>query len=170
MDSADKRGIIGETSLFGGSKVPKDDPRIVALGEVDELDSILGWCRCIAESEALSAEIKQVQRDLYLLEAELATPADAGKKPQVPVITRDHYSRLEDCIERARGITGPINQFVTPGGTELSCRLHIARTCCRRAERSAVRLNREAGLREELLIYLDRLSDLLFAWSQQVGS
>ncbi|UCD29086.1 MAG: cob(I)yrinic acid a,c-diamide adenosyltransferase [Planctomycetota bacterium] len=164
-----KDGNGGETSLFNGIRVPKDDPRIITLGDLDELHSFLGWCRCICDSRLLASRIERIQHDLYLLCSELARPAGAEDTYSFPTVNREHCSQLETWIDEASEITGPINKFVIPGGTELASRLHIARTCCRRAERSVVALSRSVKVRAEVFIYLNRLSDLLFGWSCQVN-
>ncbi|MHC4799588.1 MAG: ATP:cob(I)alamin adenosyltransferase, partial [Planctomycetota bacterium] len=113
-------GDGGETSLFDGTRVPKDDPRIIALGDVDELDSLLGWCRSESGSGIITSGLEQLQRDLYLLGTELAGGPGAKRKGTDQMIGPREISRLEDWIERARAIAGPVKSLVLPGGTELA--------------------------------------------------
>jgi len=161
-----KTGDGGETSLFDGTRVSKDDPRIGILGELDELTSLLGWCRSAGGHPIIIEKIAELQRELYLSCAEIAMPPSSRGGSKVAFIEQEHYARLESWIDQAIDMTGPIDRFILPGGTELASRLHLARTCCRRVERSMVMLSRTTKLREELLIYINRLSDLLFAWSR----
>lgn len=162
-------GDQGETSLFDGSRVPKSDARVWAYGETDELNSLLGWCRCAAGVSSLGARIPQVQNELFMIGAELATPPAARNVPRARRVGPEQVRRLEDWIDEASELTGPLNHFILPGGAELAARLHVARTCCRRAERAVVTLDRQESIRKELIVYLNRLGDLLFAWARQAN-
>jgi len=160
-----RTGDMGETSLVDGSRVAKDDPRVCAYGNVDELNSVLGWCRAACEG-AIAQSIVDIQSQLFHVCSELATPPTAGDKWKHLAITQDHCRRLESWINEAEAAAGSVGCFVLPGGTEAACRLHMARVCCRRAERSIVTLHRVSPVRAELLAYLNRLSDLLYAWTR----
>ncbi|NLE59032.1 MAG: cob(I)yrinic acid a,c-diamide adenosyltransferase [Planctomycetes bacterium] len=160
-----RTGDTGETSLIDGSRVAKDDVRVCAYGNVDELNSVLGWCRAACRGE-IAQNIIEIQSRLFHICSELATPPTAGGKWEHLAITRDHCLRLESWIDEATATVGPINHFVLPGGAEAACRLHMARVCCRRAERGIVALHHISPVRAELMIYLNRLSDLLYAWTR----
>lgn len=164
-----KTGDDGQTSLFDGSRVSKDDLRVWSYGELDELNATLGLCCGVGASATLISRVQQVQSDLFCLGAELATPEGAKQSGFVPHLADADVTRLEGWIDEACAATPPIRHFVLPGGTELAARLHLARTVCRRAERATVHLGRETAVRNTVVVYLNRLSDLLFAWSRWVN-
>ena len=161
-----KTGDRGETGLFGGGRVPKDHVRVAAYGEVDELNSVIGVA--IAQLGAplqpdLGPGLREVQADLFVVGANLATPAEGGRaNPHVPVLDPARITALEAWIDAAEGELEPLRHFVLPGGTPAAAALHLARTVCRRAERRVVTLAREAHVDPDHAIYLNRLSDLLF--------
>jgi cob(I)alamin adenosyltransferase len=163
-----KTGDRGETGLFGGQRVPKDDARVEAYGDVDELNSVLGIVisRLHAEGQSPLAEaLRAVQSDLFTVGANLATPAaeDGGRESSfIPALREGRVEELEGLIDAAEGELEPLKSFVLPGGTEAAAYLHLARTVCRRAERRVVSLSRQARVGEEWITYLNRLSDLLF--------
>lgn len=161
-----KTGDGGETSLFDGTRVGKDHPRVAAYGDLDELNAALGWCRSAPGAEAISSKIVAIQPQLLSLGAELASPPESAQAARVPRIADPQCRRLETWIDEATEAIEPLEHFVLPGGTELACRLHLARTCCRRAERSLVALARSEVVRPEVIVYLNRLSDLLFTWAR----
>jgi cob(I)alamin adenosyltransferase len=156
-----KTGDKGETDLFGGKRVPKDDLRIDAYGTVDELNSLVGTARSFNEDKILDLVLSEIQNQLFVLGADLATPPDA-KSPAVRRITVKDYTTLEGIIDDFEGRLGALNSFVLPGGAKTASFLHCARTVCRRAERLVVSLRRKQEGSEEILIFLNRLSDLLF--------
>jgi cob(I)alamin adenosyltransferase len=160
-----KTGDRGETGLFGGARVPKDDARVEAYGDVDELNSVLGVAVAQLEDEELRAGLRVVQADLFTLGARLATPApeDGGRdNPWIPRLDEGRVAELERWIDRAEEELEPLQNFVLPGGSAGAAALHLARTVCRRAERRVVSLARAATIDEGVVIYLNRLSDLLF--------
>lgn len=161
-----RTGDRGETSLFDGSRVPKDHARVAAYGDVDELNSFMGWCRCADGAGPLMERMEVVQNELFILGAELATPAGSRASGAIPRLAPESARRLESWIDEAVAPVPPLKLFVLPGGTELAARLHIARTVCRRAERAIVALAQNTEVDPEIIIYLNRLSDLLFAWSR----
>jgi cob(I)alamin adenosyltransferase len=161
-----RTGDAGQTSLFDGTRVQKDDIRVAAYGDVDELNAVLGWCSCAAEDAALRERLAQIQADLFVVGAELATPPDTPAAGRIPLCRPEHAARLEGWIDEACAGTPPLRTFVLPGGTELASRLHMARTVSRRAERSVIHLGHENKIRSEVVVYLNRLSDLLFAWAR----
>jgi cob(I)alamin adenosyltransferase len=144
--------------------VPKDDLRVAAYGDVDELNSALGLVRA-TEPEALGDEVLEaIQRDLFAMGGHLATPDPEKVRAALEKATlgEARVRAMEDAIDAADAELTPLRAFILPGGTAKSAALHLARTVCRRAERSVVRLAREAQVPAIFLVYLNRLSDLLF--------
>jgi cob(I)alamin adenosyltransferase len=163
-----KTGDRGETGLFGGRRVPKDDVRVAAYGDVDELNSTLGLAIVALDAAGVadvSGGLRQVQADLFTVGANLATPRPedgSRENAHVPVLAEGSVEALERWIDGAEEELEPLKAFVLPGGSPAASALHLARTVCRRAERSVVGLAREAAIGDEILRYLNRLSDLLF--------
>jgi cob(I)alamin adenosyltransferase len=163
-----RTGDAGETSLFGGTRARKDDARVDAYGEVDELNAWLGFVRASHLDPALDEALVALQRDLFALGAQLADPADKlAPRVTKAVIDDDHVVRLEQLIDRLEGDLPPLRRFILPGGTAAGAALHIARTVCRRAERRIVALNPRVD--PILLRYVNRLSDLLFVLARVVN-
>ena len=147
-------GDKGETSLGDGSRVAKTDPRIAATGDVDELNSVVGWTAVVAEGE-VRALLERIQNELFDLGADLAIPL--GKEGLR--VTQEQVDRLEADCDAWNERLEPLKSFVLPGGTELAARLFLTRAVCRRAERAALALADRGAL---VTVYLNRLSDLLF--------
>jgi len=164
-----RTGDAGETSLADGSRVGKDHVRVAACGDVDELNASLGWCRGASGPETITNRIHTLQNELCAIIAELAMPLDTGQAAGVSRIDAACGARLETWIDEAVAGVKPLRSFIVPGGTERACRFHLARACCRRAERSVVALARTSRVRPEILTYLNRLGDLLFAWARQAN-
>jgi cob(I)alamin adenosyltransferase len=159
-----KTGDAGETGLFGGGRVGKDHPRVAAYGAVDELNAALGLAASL-EPRAFERELLEtVQRDLFTIGAELASPdpAKLAKSLPGPRLGDAAVEALEDAIDRTEAALPPLKQFILPGGTSKAAALQLARAVCRRAERAAVTLSRDAAVSPAILKYLNRLSDLLF--------
>ena len=156
-------GDDGTTGLFGGDRVSKDDARIDAYGAVDELNASLGLALVSCTHEPISRHLGPVQSRLFDLGADLATPAGSSYSDKVARMNTEQVKQLEESIDAIDGMNDPITSFVMPGGTELASRLHLARCICRRAERETVRLGRRDEITPEAIIFLNRLSDLLFA-------
>jgi cob(I)alamin adenosyltransferase len=159
-----KTGDAGDTGLFGGGRVPKSDLRVSAYGDVDELNAVLGMARCIEVMPRIDEVLVPIQRDLFAIGALLATP-DREKMAQhleKARIDEGRIAELEGAIDDAEQELEPLRAFIIPGGTPKAAQLHVARTVCRRAERSVVRLQADVELPELAVIYLNRLSDLLF--------
>jgi cob(I)alamin adenosyltransferase len=161
MNIYTKTGDRGDTSLFGGQRVPKDALRIEAYGTVDELNSVLGIVRSDNSGDEIDGILEQIQIQLFQLGADLATPR-SGKPARIRRIDAKDAQGLERIIDRLDGQLKPLKSFVLPGGSPIAARLHFARTVCRRAERIIVRLSRNEDIGEYITIYLNRLSDLLF--------
>jgi len=160
-----KTGDRGTTGLFGGGRVPKDDPRVEAYGDVDELNAALGLSRAIELMPRVDEVLVGVQRDLFALGALLATPdtAKMHEKLAKARISDERIGELERAIDACDAELDPLTAFILPGGTPKAAALHVARTICRRAERRVVRLAHETELPPVVIVYLNRLSDLLFS-------
>ena len=157
-----KTGDAGETGLFGGPRVAKDDVRVEAYGAVDELNAALGVARARGGEPEINAVLAAVQEQLFTIGAELATPADAAARSVVPAVDPAWTAALESAIDRFEANLPPLRHFILPCGTALAADLHVARAVCRRAERRVVALHHLAPVASEILAYLNRLSDLLF--------
>lgn len=158
-----KSGDQGETGLGDGTRVPKDAARVVAIGEVDELNAVLGLVIANCPDCLESALLRSIQNDLFDVGADLCVPPGTREAAgQCLRVTAAQAQRLEQAIDRLNENLQPLNSFILPGGTRAAAWLHLARTVCRRAERAVVTLTRTEKLNEQVLIYLNRLSDLLF--------
>jgi cob(I)alamin adenosyltransferase len=178
-----KRGDDGGTDLFAGGRTTKTDPRIHAIGEVDESNAALGLAISACDPGDIKDILLQVQPRLFDLGTDMATPApgsaperspESGPGPVKPRrITQQHIDNLEHHIDTVCEQLPAMKHFILPGGSELAARLHLARTVCRRAERACVALNEADPATAHAVIYLNRLSDLLFALArlanQQAG-
>lgn len=156
-----KGGDKGETGLYGGARVPKDELRIRAYGTLDELNAVLGMV--LAEpgvSQELQLSFRRIQSELFLLGAELATPR--GKSLKMDLLDSSPITALENEIDAMEVQMKPLQTFILPGGTKPSALTHFARTVSRRAEREVVSLNRSEPLRPVVMQYLNRLSDYFF--------
>jgi len=161
-----RAGDRGDTGLIGGSRVPKDHPRVEAYGAVDELNSHLGVVIAELDDPEASSLLQDVQHRLFDLGAELATPpaqfSPAG-------ITRDDVEVLERAIDRVEDALPPLREFILPGGTRSAAALHVARAVARRVERKVVGLARSETVNPQIVPYLNRLSDLLFVLARAVN-
>jgi len=168
-----RRGDTGLTDLYGGRRVSKDSLRVEAYGTVDELNSLIGLVRSTGGPDSVQGPLESIQSRLFEIGADLATPEPPeGEAPKrsVPRIGDEHVAELEGWIDDASGAVPPMTHFVLPGGTELASRLHVARCVCRRAERLCVALAHAEPTGEALVIYLNRLSDLLFAMARRANA
>jgi cob(I)alamin adenosyltransferase len=159
-----KTGDQGDTGLFGGGRVPKSDSRVEAYGEVDELNAIIGFARSVESLPRIDEVLTPIQRDLFALGAILATPDRSRMKQHLEKARIDdlRIADLEHAIDDCEAELQPLNAFIIPGGTPKAAALHVARTVCRRAERRVVALRSAVELPGVVIIYLNRLSDLLF--------
>jgi cob(I)alamin adenosyltransferase len=159
-----KTGDAGDTGLFGGGRVAKNHPRVEAYGDVDELNAMLGAVRAAEPMPRIDEVLVPIQRDLFAIGALLATP-DRDKMEKHLEKARVDDSRvaeLERAIDDADAELEPLRAFIVPGGTQKAAALHVARTVCRRAERRVVELAQVTTIPPLVVIYLNRLSDLLF--------
>jgi cob(I)alamin adenosyltransferase len=158
-----RRGDGGETDLFGGSRVPKDDLRVEVYGAVDELNAVLGACAARTSHQDVRTIVRGIQNLLFDLGGYLASPdADRRARSGVPEPQSDDVEAVETRIDALEAELEPLKRFILPGGCEAAAAFHIARAVCRRAERRAVELHRDDPISEPSLRYLNRLSDLLF--------
>lgn len=154
-----KTGDDGETGLWGGLRVAKDALRVHAYGTVDECNAAVGLARAAGPEAELDAILAQVQSQLFVVGADLATPGEAAS---IPRVGEAEVSFLEGAIDALEATLEPLRQFILPGGAPAAAHLHLARTVCRRAERWAVSLSREEPCNPQVGVYLNRLSDFLF--------
>jgi cob(I)alamin adenosyltransferase len=163
-----KTGDDGDTGLFGGGRVPKNDIRVEAYGAVDELNSFVGLALASLTDGAVRRGLLLIQNDLFALGANLATPQgdDSRPRPQTPDVPVARVEAMEEWIDQATEQLPELRQFILPGGTESAAILHVCRSVCRRAERAVVALGREEALDPGIVPYLNRLSDLLFVWAR----
>lgn len=161
-----RTGDTGETDLYGGERVRKDELRVVAYGGVDEANAALGVAATLGETQRL----QQLQAELFVVGGDLATPLTLGEG-RVPRITAEDTARLEREIDALEATLEPLRNFILPGGTPLAVALHLARTVVRRAERGVVTLidTEPEQTNPETLRYLNRLSDLLFALARSAN-
>ncbi len=160
-----KAGDRGETGLGDGRRVAKDHPRVEAYGQVDELNAVLGLL--VAYCPDAAGLVRSIQNDLFDVGADLCVPPAEGEQPgQCLRVTAAQAERLEAVIDRLNEPLEPLRSFVLPGGTPAAAWLHLARTVCRRAERAAVTLARSEPVNPQAVVYLNRLSDLLFVMAR----
>lgn len=184
-----RSGDDGTTGLFGGGRVGKHHPRVEAYGTVDECNACIGLALAALESalpkpgqieappRASSAEIADrlrnilaaLQSRLFDVGADLATPPQSKHESKVHRLTADHVAEAERWIDEIDAGNTPMTHFVMPGGTELAARLHVARTVCRRAERAMVQLSQSEEVNPHAIVYINRISDMLFAMARRAN-
>ncbi len=168
MRTFNKRGDKGETSLFLGPRIPKSDPHCEAYGTIDEAVAVIGLARALSQDQKTKDMLLGVQKDLFVLAGELATPPEAHDKlaGRYPVITSGDVQRLEGLINDLEQRVKMPKEFVIPGAKPASATIHLARATIRRAERRVVSLQQDGQVpNKEVLKYLNRLADLLFTLS-----
>jgi cob(I)alamin adenosyltransferase len=167
-----RTGDAGETGLFAGGRVPKDHPRVSACGDVDELNAALGVAMTLEPADADRELLEAIQRDLFAIGSELATPDPAKVPPGAarPFAGDARVAALERAIDACEAELAPLREFILPGGTPKAAAFHLSRTVCRRAERAVVRLARDSTVSPPVLRYLNRLSDLLFVLARATNA
>jgi len=165
-----KTGDGGETGLFGGGRVKKSDLRVEAYGDVDEVNAHLGRALTLLANHPLAREIEEIQADLFTLGADLATVPAAAATSTALRLSPQRSLRLEELIDRWESETAPLKHFILPGGSPGGAALQVCRAVCRRAERSLVRLSLAESVNPDAVVYLNRLSDLLFVLSRWVNA
>jgi cob(I)alamin adenosyltransferase len=163
-----KTGDKGDTRLFDGTQVRKNDPRVDAYGEVDELNATLGAAAAFLEDTELKTILHDIQRDLFSIGAELADPRHRGSKEKSK-LNPARVTVLEQTIDRFETELPPLRQFILAGGGPAGALLHVARTVCRRAERRVVALKDATDIDPRIVEYLNRLSDFLFVFARLVN-
>lgn len=161
-----KTGDDGSTVLITGKRVPKDDIRVEAYGTVDELNSSLGLVLTHQPMEKLQPILARIQSDLFDIGSELACPNPEEAPMPLPVLRNEVVEEIEGHIDLLSLEVPPLNQFILPGGSAAASFLHQARTVCRRAERRVVTLSHLDSVNENIIVYLNRLSDLLFVMAR----
>jgi cob(I)alamin adenosyltransferase len=163
-----KTGDAGETGLWGGLRVRKDALRVHAYGTVDECNAAVGLARAAGIEAGLDQLLAEVQNQLFVVGADLATPGEGGAT--IPRVGAAAVTFLETSIDALEAELQPLQQFILPGGTPAAAQLHLARTICRRAERWVVSLAAEEALNPQLQIYVNRLSDFLFVAARSANA
>lgn len=164
-----RTGDRGDTRLFDGTKTRKDDPRVDAYGDVDELNSFIGAAVASLTDRVLVAFLLEIQRDLFSVGAQLANPKSAGETNERFRLDSHRVAVLEEAIDEFETELPPLRQFILAGGCPEGALLHVARTVCRRAERRVVALSASIAVDETVIRYLNRLSDFLFVLARVVN-
>ena len=159
-------GDKGETGLYGGTRVGKENPRVEAYGAVDELNSQLGVARTLVRDQRMSEILKDVQKDLFTLGGDLASEIVSAN---VPRIGKANLSKLEDVTDELNAGLSSLRRFILPGGSMPGAELHVARAVCRRAERRIVALARVEAINPDIIPYINRLSSFLFVIARAVN-
>jgi cob(I)alamin adenosyltransferase len=159
-----RTGDRGETALFGAGRVSKAHARVEAYGTVDELNATLGWAVLQVSDASIQQRLRAMQHDLFTLGADLASPpvSEGRRRPDTPDLPTARIAEMESWMDDADAELPALRAFVLPGGTPGAAALHVCRTVCRRAERGVVRLAEAESVSEDVVRYLNRLSDLLF--------
>jgi cob(I)alamin adenosyltransferase len=162
-----KGGDKGETGLFGGERVSKNSARIEAYGTIDELNSFIGQAITEVKSNDVKDLLNTIQNQLFTVGSDLATPrSEKNEKYQIPRVPKEFFENIENQIDKFESELEPLKNFILPGGGKAAAILNICRTVCRRAERRVVTLKSSEDIGENILIFLNRLSDLFFVLSR----
>lgn len=162
-----RTGDDGDTGLFGGGRVSKSDPRVAAYGAVDEFNAVLGWTITQVQEPGIASRLATLQPDLFAIGAHLATVVRPGARPpKLPPVPAARVPEIERWIDDAEATLPKLTAFVMPGGSAGGAALHVARTVCRRAEREIVGLAQTAEVPSSIIVFMNRLSDLLFVWAR----
>ena len=158
-----KTGDAGETGLGTGKRVQKNHPRIMVLGELDHLNSIIGWVISACENKELTEPLKNIQQDIFNIGADMSLP-----ERDADLLKKERLANIENQIESITNVLPPLKEFILPGGNELISRIHIARTTCRNTERAMISMFNTEGVNELHGKYINRLSDYLFSLARLV--
>jgi cob(I)alamin adenosyltransferase len=165
-----RAGDQGETALFGGDRVPKDHPRVEAYGSVDELNSALGVAASFVRQRRVVAALQSIQNELLNLGSELAAESGSGaEKSRTFLDPESRIANLERLVDEYDAKLSTLRTFILPSGSRAGALLHMARSVCRRAERAVVRLSHQEAVNPQAVVYLNRLSDLLFVLARYVN-
>lgn len=158
-----KGGDKGETGLFGGERVSKDSERIEAYGTIDELNSFIGLAAAEIEDQKIISLLEKIQNYLFILGADLSSPdTEKNQKQNIPRVTEEFINEMEKEIDYFDSRNEELKNFIIPGGDKGTALLHVCRTVCRRGERRVVTLNKKVNIGQNIIIFLNRLSDLFF--------
>ena len=152
-----KTGDDGKTSLADGQRITKNHPIINALGDLDHLNSIIGWAEAASSNKIYSQDLKNIQQDIFNISADMSLP-----EREINLLKNERIAELEKHIDNMTDLLPPLKEFILPGGSEFVSRLHIVRTSCRNAERSMVTMSDNNNHENAHLKYINRLSDYLF--------
>ena len=158
-----KTGDAGQTGLGTGQRVQKDHLRIIVLGELDHLNSIIGWTISACKNKELAKSLKNIQQDIFNIGADMSMP-----ERDADLLNKDRITDLEHQVEKITDVLPPLKEFILPGGSELISRIHIARTTCRNAERAMISMFNSEGANVLHGKYINRLSDYLFLLARLV--
>lgn len=161
-----RTGDQGDTGLFGGARVPKNDPRVEAYGTLDELNAQIGFARALSPPLELQSLLERLQADLFALGAEVACTPGKTERLGMPLLGGPEIEELEAAIDLHEAHLPALETFILPSGSPVGAALHVARTVCRRAERASLSV---VDARPEVLIYLNRLGDLLFVLARRAS-
>ena len=161
-----RTGDDGSTGLFGGGRVRKSDARIECYGTIDELNAGIGLAAAASKSDDMVQSLREIQHELFNIGSHLATPAESPSAAKLPPLEESMISRLETQMDQADEQLPKLKQFILPAGDEAACRLHLARTICRRAERRVVAFAMDRPVPSVIITYLNRLSDWLFVMAR----
>jgi len=162
-----KTGDKGETSLFGGERVKKSAQRLKAYGTIDELNSFIGLTVVETDDKSVNELLQKIQNDLFSLGADLATPEnEKTKKLNIFRVDKNFISHIEEYIDKFQKDLDELKSFILPGGTKSASLLHVCRAVCRRSEREIVELDKTEKINKNIIVYLNRLSDLFFVLSR----
>lgn len=162
-----RTGDTGDTGLFGGGRVAKSHPRVDAYGDVDELNAVIGTAIVVVTEPNLRESLRSLQPDLFAIGAHLATvPRTGHTAPVLPPLPVGRIAQMEAWIDTGEDALPPLRSFIMPGGSAGGAALHVARTVCRRAERRVVELAADETVDSDIVVYLNRLSDVLFVWAR----
>jgi|HubBroStandDraft_1064217.scaffolds.fasta_scaffold05922_4 cob(I)alamin adenosyltransferase len=164
-----RKGDGGQTSIWGGRRVGKDDLRVEAMGAVDECNAAVGLAAAYEVPEIVASVLATVQESLFTVSCELMAPDETGPGAAIPRLTSDDVTRLENVMDDLDAALPELKNFIHPGGTVQAASLHVARVVCRRAERRVTTLRRSEQVSDEVAAYLNRLADLLFVLARYVN-
>ena len=164
-----RTGDDGTTGLFGGARISKGDLRVEAYGTFDEANAAVGVARAAGTPTPVDLVLSEIQRDLFTLGAELACAPGLEAKLKLPLLDGQRTEWLEQAIDAAEADLPPLRHFIVPGGSQAGAYLHLSRCVVRRGERILVRARAEYGIRPQLIVYVNRLSDLLFVLARRTN-
>jgi cob(I)alamin adenosyltransferase len=162
-------GDAGKTRLYSGQIVDKDNLRVETYGILDELNSAIGILKTYIENNLLLKDLQTIQNDIFKISSELATPADVPIKSFIPAVNEEKIKDIENKIDKLDSQLDPLKNFILPGGSRGAAFCHLARTICRRAERTLISLNKTESIDSHIIVFINRLSDYLFVLARFIN-